>query len=215
MRHLFLGYLFVSAFAPILAASNIILPSGLTVVPGQQVTFKVNLAQPAPPSGVFVSLTISDPSKVVLSASAVLINEGLLISRPVQITGISAGTASISATAFGLTGDVQTVTVGSSVGTITLPSAITLTASQSAVLPIAVWPPAPPVELPSVCLIATAARQRCLPRVRSFPPDRQRHRRNCKLQVLRPGSQVLALPRQAMRLRAQPFRFRQGEERLH
>jgi hypothetical protein len=109
-----LGWTGASAAVTVTLARDIILPSGVTVTPGQTINFPVTLANPAPAGGVFVSISSSDASKVTVSSAAVLISQGATTSRwPLQITGIASGTASISASAFNLTGDTVVVQVGS------------------------------------------------------------------------------------------------------
>ena len=144
MRDLCLtALLAISLASPVLAASDIFLPSGVTIAPGQQAAFPVTLAQPAPSGGIFVSLSSSDPSKVTISPANILILQGLTtVTRPPQLTGIDFGSAAISATAYNMTGDTQTVTVIGS-GAIILPAAFTLAPNQSAAFPVTLSTPAP------------------------------------------------------------------------
>src|SRR5205823_4678858 len=102
----------ISPFAANAAATDIIVPSGVTIAPGQQMPFQITLAQPAAPGGVFITIASSDTSKITVSPGAVFVSEGGTAARPVQVTGISAGAASISASAANLKGDTETVLVG-------------------------------------------------------------------------------------------------------
>jgi hypothetical protein len=82
-------------------------------MPGEQLRFQITLAQPAPSGGVFVSLASSDSSKVTISPANIFIPQGLTSSstQP-QLTGVAAGSASISASGSGLIGDTEVVLVG-------------------------------------------------------------------------------------------------------
>jgi hypothetical protein len=91
---------------------DILLPSGVTVPPGELITFPVSLASPAP-EATFVMLTTSDPSKVALSVQNLLFNQGQTqpTAQP-KVIGIGTGTATITASALGLNTAVITVLSG-------------------------------------------------------------------------------------------------------
>lgn len=91
---------------------DILLPSGITVPPGELVTFPVSLALPAP-QATFVSLTSSDPSKVALSVQNLLFNQGQTqpTAQP-KVIGMGVGTVTITASAIGLNTAVTTVLNG-------------------------------------------------------------------------------------------------------
>lgn len=93
-------------------AADIDLGPALTVAPGGAVPLPVLLASAAPPGGITVTLTSSDPSKVTISPDSVYIPGGLNapFGSP-RVTGVAFGTAAISATAFGLSGASQSVQV--------------------------------------------------------------------------------------------------------
>ncbi len=84
----------------------------LTVAPGDIVPFSVALASPAVNS-VFIQLTSSDPATAALSTTGVSINAGQTSpSRGANLTGVAAGTATITATATGMAPASTLVTVG-------------------------------------------------------------------------------------------------------
>ena len=113
-----------SCFAPRLDAADIMLASGVTVAPGSSAVLPVNLASPSA-SGVFITLTSSDPSKVTVNRSSVYIPAGATAPwvQP-QVTGVNFGNANVNASAFGLAGDTQTVRV---VATLLSPTSATIT----------------------------------------------------------------------------------------
>ena len=97
----------------VVAPASIILPSGVSLTTGQTATFPIALSTPAPAGGVFVSLASSDPSKVSILPVKVFIGEGSTAPgvQP-QITGVAAGSATITATAPGYVVGSQSVQVG-------------------------------------------------------------------------------------------------------
>jgi hypothetical protein len=105
-------------------SADIVLGSGLTVEPGQSIPITVGLAAPAPAPGVFIGLTSSDPSVLDISPSVLFLPEGNTEPlRYPQVNALRYGSASVSATAPGLTGDSQTVAVA---GTLYGPASITV-----------------------------------------------------------------------------------------
>ena len=75
-RHLRIA-VFALLSSPLLAAgSDINLAAGVTLAPGDFATMAVTLSSPAPPNGVYVNLTRTDPSVVTISPSLILINGG-------------------------------------------------------------------------------------------------------------------------------------------
>jgi hypothetical protein len=91
--------------------SDIILPSGVTVAPGESKAFPVKLARPAA-AGVFVTLASSDTSKVALNITNIYIPAGAIAPNlQPQISGRNVGAANIAASSIGLTGDTQSVRV--------------------------------------------------------------------------------------------------------
>ena len=94
------------------SSADIIVSSAVTVSPGDIVPFSVALASPAVNS-VFIQLSSSDPSTASLSTTGVSISAGQTTpSRGANLTGVAAGTATITATATGLAPASTLVTVG-------------------------------------------------------------------------------------------------------
>ena len=113
----------VSAGAP--AGPDIILPSGLTLLPGSRLAIQVSLAVPAPAGGVFVTLTSSDQLKMTIYPDTLFLSQGATTARvQPQLTGVSPGQVILSASAQGFTGGSQTVWIGASLGF--SPSSITI-----------------------------------------------------------------------------------------
>jgi trimeric autotransporter adhesin len=142
MRHL--SSVFLSAFLFSFAGycSDIVIPSGTTLQPGDQLPFPITLARPAA-YGVVVSLASSDPSKVTISPANVFIPQGnTTLARPPIVTGIAYGQAVITASAFAMTGDSQVVTVAAP-GAIILPTGLALTPAESTPFSIRLTTPAP------------------------------------------------------------------------
>jgi len=124
----------------------ILLPSGVTIAPSQQLAFPVTLANPAPPGGVFVTLSSSDISKVTVWPTSAYFSPGQTATdTSVQITGISFGTAAISASAFNFIGDTKTVQVAGGTAAISFsPQSITMfgTGTQNVKLALSAAVPA-------------------------------------------------------------------------
>jgi hypothetical protein len=121
------------------SSSNISLAAGVKLAPGESAALPVFLAGPARPGGVTLTLSSSDPSKLTCSPSNVYIAEGLTapLSTP-RVTGVNFGTASVTASAYGLTGATQTVQV---VGNLSGPQGQTLQPGAAANLMFALsWP---------------------------------------------------------------------------
>jgi hypothetical protein len=93
-----------TASVTVTVPSDIQLPSNTSTGSGDTVSFPLTLAQPAPAGGVFIMLSSSDTTKLTISPTTIFISEGSLTPRaPPLITGVAAGSASITASAFGLT----------------------------------------------------------------------------------------------------------------
>jgi hypothetical protein len=93
-------------------AADIVLASGVSMAPGDSVALPLSLANPARIGGVTVTLSSSDTSKVTVSPDNVYIPEGATTpySQP-RVTGVSFGSATITASAYGLAGTTQIVNV--------------------------------------------------------------------------------------------------------
>jgi hypothetical protein len=86
------------------------LPAGVIVGLGRSAAFPVTLGSPAPPGGLFVTLSSSDTSKVTVSPSGFIIPGGATTSSGTPtVTGVAFGSANISASATGYPTAVQSV----------------------------------------------------------------------------------------------------------
>jgi trimeric autotransporter adhesin len=95
-------------------AADILLASGVSVGPGQSTQLAVTLNAPATRT-LYVTLTSSDTSKVSVNPTNVIVLEGSTTpTLQPQVTGLDFGSATITASAFGLTGDSETVQVNAS-----------------------------------------------------------------------------------------------------
>jgi hypothetical protein len=85
------------------AAGGILLPVGVTVMPGNAVSFPVILGTAPPAGGVYISLASSDPSIATVWPPTFFIAQGSTTAPRVATTvsGISDGSAIITASAFG------------------------------------------------------------------------------------------------------------------
>lgn len=108
-------------------AGSLGLPAGVTVAPGQSAVFTVTLSTPAPAGGVTVALVSNDTSKVTISPASVFIPQGSSLSSQAQVTGVSNGSATITASASGWNSASQVVQVATSTGTMSFsPSSATI-----------------------------------------------------------------------------------------
>jgi K319-like protein len=84
-------------------AQAFLLPVNPTVTVGGTTSFPVTLAQPAPAGGVFISLSSSNTATVTVSQALIYFSAGSTVPRPIpSITGVAAGSATITASSFGL-----------------------------------------------------------------------------------------------------------------
>ena len=123
------------------ASVGIIIPAQLTITPGSTAPFSIALAAPAP-SSITVQLISSNPSKATISLSSVTFNAGQTQpTRQPNLNGLAIGTATITASAFGLTPATTQVTVGL---TATLsPADLTISPSSDGTLTLTLSGPAP------------------------------------------------------------------------
>ena len=104
-------------------SSSISVPASTAVAVGQSVQFPVRLASAAGSGGVFVTLTCSDTSKATVTANVYFQQGSTTPVVDATVNGISSGTVTVTATAFGYptaaSGQVQ-VGSGGPVSTTTL-----------------------------------------------------------------------------------------------
>ncbi len=122
-------------------AAGLILPAGVTVAAGDWASFPVSVGTAAP-SSIFVTLSSSDTSKVTISPKTLLINAGATIATTIpKVTGVSFGTASITASAFGYASVSQNVHVTGQLNF--YPSSASIIAGATRQLLLVVTAPAP------------------------------------------------------------------------
>ncbi len=142
---------FASASAGVtvsLAPAGIVMPSNVSVAPGETVTFPVTMGSAAGSGGVFITLASSDTSKLIIAPATIFIAQGSTApSRAPTVTGVSGGSATITATAFGLTSASELVQVSSG-STITLsPPSLTISGLATQNLSVILSSPAPSAGL--------------------------------------------------------------------
>jgi hypothetical protein len=86
---------------------SIQLPAAISVVDGQTVDLTLSLSAPAPPGGLHVDLASSNPTVATVPASVNVSGQ----SATVSVTGVSVGSATITASASGYTSAFTSVTV--------------------------------------------------------------------------------------------------------
>lgn len=92
-------------------APAIVLPSSITLYAGDQIVLPVTLSVPASPSGVFITLSVSNGAVASLNTTSVIIGSGESSSMRVRLNGIAPGTATITASAPGYPTVTQQVQV--------------------------------------------------------------------------------------------------------
>ncbi len=131
----------------------IVLPASVSVNPGDQIAFPVRLSAPAPVGGVFITLSLSDPSVASLNTVNVFISEGDTVSNRARLNGLAVGSTTILASAHGFaTASTQVVVGGGSSGggggenppAIILPANVSLNAGDQLQYPISLSVPAGP-----------------------------------------------------------------------
>ena len=136
-----------TATANVTVVNAINLPANVVLTPGQSTQFPVTLGSPAPAGGIFVTLTSSDPSKVSVSPTNILIPTGGTSYSFVTVTGGAVGSATITASAFGLPSTSQVVqvsTTGGGTGNASFsPTSITITGTGTQNLTLNLSGPAP------------------------------------------------------------------------
>ena len=133
------------------ATSGLIVPSSLTLAPGDVREYNIQLATAAPANGVYITTTTSDASKVTLSQLSIFIPAGMT-SVPRNVTTINAvnsGVATISVSAAGyasvstqvqVTGNTTPAPGG---GTMSFsPSSLSMSASETKILTLSLSSPA-------------------------------------------------------------------------
>ena len=138
--------------APPPSQAGIIVPTSMTVMPGETAPFSVALPSGAGANGVPITLTSSDPAKASVSPSTFVIPEGATSARRVEtmLRGIAVGSVTITASASGFGNGTTQVEVKSSAvgGTMTVsPSALSLISGNTQNLTLTLNGTLPPNNL--------------------------------------------------------------------
>jgi hypothetical protein len=133
---------FPTVSIPIASTSSLIsIDSIPTVTPNQTLEFAVSITKPAPTGGVTIHFTSSDPAVATVTPS-VTVPEGLRVpSANPQITGVSIGTAVITAEAINFAPDTRTAVV--SIVLSFSPGSLTLAAGTTKAITLHLASPAP------------------------------------------------------------------------
>jgi trimeric autotransporter adhesin len=119
------GYTTGSVLVTVNSLGSIVLPTTTTVGANQTVSLQVTLSQAAPKGGATITLTSGDTSKATVSGSVFIAEGAITPAQPAQVTGVSYGTATITASAPGYnnaTGQVKvTASLSFNPGTQTFP----------------------------------------------------------------------------------------------
>jgi hypothetical protein len=127
-------------------SGTILLPANVTAGLNQSVVFPVTLSAAAPAGSIYITLTSSDTSKVTVSPAATIIPQGLMKASVVpMVAGVSAGSATITASAFGFasTSQVVQVTSGSAAAISFSPGSLMINGTSTQSLTLLLPAPAP------------------------------------------------------------------------
>ncbi len=126
-------------------APSIVLPANVVLAVGGLADFPVSLTAAAPTGGITVSLTSSDTSKVTITPASVFVPQGSTAATVIpKVSGAGAGSATIMASATGIAGASQQVTVvGSNGGASFQPNTLTITGTSTRGLLVLVASPSP------------------------------------------------------------------------
>jgi trimeric autotransporter adhesin len=115
----------------------------VTLGVGDTASFPVTLSAPAGSGGVFVTLTSSDPSKVTVQPTSILISQGGTVSNQPKVTGVATGSATITVSASGLLPASQQVQVTAPLSIAFTPNTGTVGVTTTQNLTLTLSAPAP------------------------------------------------------------------------
>jgi trimeric autotransporter adhesin len=127
----------------------ILLPSNVTVTPGDTVEFPVALGAAAPAGGVFITLASSNPSIASVSPSTFFVSQGTTVAQRVTtiVNGNTTGSVTITASAPGYatgSGQVQVTSGGTTATTMSFwPGSLTVSQAATQDLTLNLSVPAP------------------------------------------------------------------------
>ena len=140
------GYISGTAGILVVKLGGIILPANARVAPGKSAPLDVKLAMPAPVDGVTITLSSGNTSILTVSQSTFIPQGATSPSTAPVITGVTYGSAIVTASASGFTGDSQTVTVGAALSF--SPQAVSVGAGKVQSIDLLLSAPAPAGGLP-------------------------------------------------------------------
>lgn len=135
---------------------------------GQSARLPVSLPKPAPPAGMTIYLTSSDPSKVKVTPSVFIAGGRLIPNLPPVVSGVNLGSANITAATLGYTPASQSVRVTAAIAFARCCLTVYAPATQSAVLTLSA--PAPDGGL-TIQLIADDPGVATVPATITFPAN--------------------------------------------
>jgi hypothetical protein len=135
------GYNSGSANVSVTLLGQISVQSNVSVGLGQSTPLQVSLTTPAPVGGVTITLSSSDSSKLTVTQFVTIPEQATTPTTAALVTGVALGSATVTASAVGFTGDSQTVKV---IGTLSFdPNTLTLGVGDAPTLTLKLSAPAP------------------------------------------------------------------------
>ncbi|AKJ04649.1 Fibronectin type III domain protein [Archangium gephyra] len=135
------GYSNATVSVSVTASATLTIPGGVVVAPSQTLAFPVSLSTPAPAGGVTVQLTSAVPGVVQVTPSVFIPEGATTPSVQPTVTGVTLGTAGITAIAPGYAPDTRTVDVRLSMGF--SPSSLSVLVDNTGSLVLSLSAPAP------------------------------------------------------------------------
>ncbi|HEX8435023.1 PKD domain-containing protein, partial [Archangium sp.] len=136
-----IGYNNATVNVSVTASSIISIPGNTVVAPDQTLTFPVSLSTPAPAGGLTVQLTSSAPGVVSVTPSVVIPAGATTPSTQPTVTGLTLGSATLTATGTGYAPDTRAVDVRLSMNL--SPTSISVLVNNTNTLVLSLSAPAP------------------------------------------------------------------------
>lgn len=135
------GYSSGSANLTVGRLGQIVLPVNVVLGANQSAPFPISLATPAPVGGVTITLASSDPAKVAVTSTVTILAGFQTPAMQAQVFGFNFGTATITASAPGFSGDSELVAV---VGALSFsPANVTFGTNSTQAISLLLSSPAP------------------------------------------------------------------------
>jgi hypothetical protein len=136
-----IGYNNTTVNVSVTASSIISIPGNTVVAPDQTLSFPVSISTPAPAGGLTVQLTSSAPGVVSVTPSVVIPAGATTPSTQPTVTGVTLGSATITATGTGYAPDTRSVDVRMSMNL--SPTSISVLVNNTNTLVLSLSAPAP------------------------------------------------------------------------